>query len=263
MQEAADFLKEVSALDGILHGLDDADFDTPTQFKDWTFNDILGHLHFFDTAQLRAVDGADAFADFFNSAATNLAQGHSILSLQYPWIGDLSGQGLRAAWLGTAQNLSTVFESQDPKARFPWVGPPMSARSAITARQMEVWAHGQAIFDSLGVVRSDGDQVKNICHLGVVTYEWTFKNKGLAVPGPRPDVRLKLPSGAESHWDGDAGSISGSATEFAQVVTQTRSIFDTDLTVRGTAAQAWMAQAQCFAGPPNAPPKKGCRYRQT
>ncbi len=260
MQEALDFLKEVRALDDVLRGLDGAVFDRATQFKGWTFNDIMGHLHFFDAALLRALDGADAFADFFGPAAANLAQGHSILSLQDPWIGALSGPDLQNAWAQTAQDVAKAFESLDPKARIPWVGPSMSARSAITARQMEVWAHGQAIFDALGQVRKDGDQVKNICHLGVVTFEWTFKNRGLDVPGPRPDVRLVLPSGADAHWEGEAGSISGSAVEFAQVVAQTRSVKDTDLIVEGPHAENWMAHAQCFAGAPNAPPKPGTRF---
>lgn len=41
----------------------------------------------------------------------------------------------------------------------------MSARSCITARQMETWAHGQEIFDALGVVRRDGDRIRNVAHL--------------------------------------------------------------------------------------------------
>ena len=45
------------------------------------------------------------------------------------------------------------------------------------------------------------------------------------------------------------------------MVTQVRSIEDTDLEVRGPAATRWMEIAQCFAGPPENPPAKGQRHK--
>ena len=36
----------------------------------------------------------------------------------------------------------------------------MSARSSISARLMETWAHGQEVYDHLGVVRVDADRIK-------------------------------------------------------------------------------------------------------
>ena len=38
----------------------------------------------------------------------------------------------------------------------------MSARSKITARHMETWAHGQEVFDALGKDREEKDRIKNI-----------------------------------------------------------------------------------------------------
>jgi hypothetical protein len=57
--------------------------------------------------------------------------------------------------------------------------------------------------------------------------------------------------------------IEGDAIEFCQVVAQTRNIADTSLKVAGETAAAWMAIAQCFAGPPETPPPPGSRFRQT
>jgi len=51
----------------------------------------------------------------------------------------------------------------------------MSVRSCIIARQMETWAHAQAIFDVLGQTRTDADRLKNVAHIGVTTYSWSFK----------------------------------------------------------------------------------------
>ena len=64
-------------------------------------------------------------------------------------------------------------------------------------------------------------------------------------------------------WNGDEESnrISGSAVEFAQVVTQVRNIADTSLAVTGPVATEWMGMAQCFAGGPETPPAPGTRHK--
>ncbi|MEC7290559.1 MAG: TIGR03084 family protein, partial [Pseudomonadota bacterium] len=57
--------------------------------------------------------------------------------------------------------------------------------------------------------------------------------------------------------------ITGPAEAFCQVVTQTRNVADTTLSVVGTTAADWMSKAQCFAGPPETPPAPGVRYRKS
>jgi hypothetical protein len=57
-------------------------------------------------------------------------------------------------------------------------------------------------------------------------------------------------------------AISGSAVAFAQVVTQTRNVADTDLQMTGDVARRWMETAQCFAGGKELPPNQGARYVQ-
>ena len=138
----------------------------------------------------------------------------------------------------------------------------MSVRSSITARLMETWAHGQEVFDQLGVVRVNTDRIRNIVVLGVNTYPWSFRVRGMDVPGPMPYLRLTAPSGETWEW-GDVSAdtrIEGSAEEFCQVVTQVRNIGDTRLSVAGDAARQWMSIAQCFAGPPEKPPAVGTRF---
>ena len=140
----------------------------------------------------------------------------------------------------------------------------MGARSFTSARQMEVWAHGQAIYDLLCVERAPTDRLRNIAELGVRTFGWTFRNRGEAIPTETPYVKLYAPSGAVWEWNGppSGNSVEGDALEFCQVVVQTRNVTDTRLSVTGIAARRWMAVAQCFAGPPETPPAPGVR-RQT
>lgn len=141
----------------------------------------------------------------------------------------------------------------------------MSARSSVTARLMETWAHGQEVYDHLGEERVNTDRIRGIVVLGVNTFGWTYKARKEEPPGKMPQLQLTAPSGELWSFGEDDGTglIEGRASEFCQVVTQTRNIADTELMVRGDVARDWMSKAQCFAGPPIAPPEPGARFRQT
>ncbi|MEL6791984.1 MAG: TIGR03084 family metal-binding protein [Pseudomonadota bacterium] len=262
MQQAEDYRAEARALHAVVADLADADFATVTQFKGWTLNDVFGHLHMFDVAaELSGRDG-EAMGAFLKPVYDAMSKGRSLVEAQYDWLGDLSGAALRDAWIAQAEKTADLYADYDPKARLKWAGPDMSARSMITARQMETWAHGQEVFDILGARREEADRVKNICHLGVTTFGWTHMVRRLPVPEVMPYVRLTAPSGAIWEWGEPAEErVEGDAVEFAQVVAQTRNVADTSLTATGPVATFWMENAQCFAGAPNEPPAPGSRHR--
>lgn len=259
---AEDFREEVETLEGLVSSLAPEDYSAVTQFKDWTVDDVLGHLHLFDTAVLNALDGDTAFEAFFAPIAARLKQGQSLVQAQRPWLGDLSGPDLFGRWRETAHTVADRFAATDPKRRLKWAGPDMSALSSVTARQMETWAHGQEVFDRFGLARAEGDRVRNICHLGVSTFGWSYANRGLPVPDRAPYVRLLGPSGAVFEWNArqNDNAVTGNAVDFARVVTQVRSVEDTRLETRGAVARHWMQIAQCFAGPPEDPPQPGARH---
>lgn len=263
MQQATDFQHESEALAAILEPLNDADFDTPTLFKSWAIDDVIGHLHMFNVAALDTLHSDDAFATFFAPIARALAVGKQMVETQYPWLDGLRGRALFEQWRDTAARVAQAYGDADPKRRLKWAGPDMSALSCITARQMETWAHGQEVFDALGQQRVEQDRIRNIAHLGVATFGWTFINRGMEAPEPAPFVRLTAPSGAQWDWNTpqDDNAVSGDAVDFAQVVTQVRNVADTSLKTTGQVAADWMAMAQCFAGPVIDPPSKGTRHR--
>ena len=172
------------------------------------------------------------------------------------------GLDLLYLWKETYEKVSDEFSKSDPKKRVKWAGPDMSVRSSITARHMETWAHGQEIYDQLGFERIDTDRIKNIVVIGVNTFGWTYINRNLSIPEKMPKLSLLSPSNELWEWneDNEEDMISGSASEFSQVVTQVRNINDTSLKVSGKIANEWMSIAQCFAGPPENPPEKGTRF---
>ncbi|MEZ5713767.1 MAG: TIGR03084 family metal-binding protein [Paracoccaceae bacterium] len=259
-EQVEDFLAESEVLFEVVRDLGEEDFARPTQFKGWTVDDVLRHLHFWNRAVDFAAQGEEAFAGLRKRVMDAYADGQSLRVVERKVIPE-SGPILRATWIGFARALALRWADQDPRARLPWVGPSMSARSAITARQMETWAHGFEVFDLMGQERQEADRIRNIVVLGVNTFQWSHQVHGLAVPETLPQLVLEAPSGEVWEFGGNAGRIAGKAVDFAAVVTQTRALADTGLAIEGEVARVWMEHAQCFAGPPEAPPAPGTRGR--
>jgi uncharacterized protein (TIGR03084 family) len=264
LQQARDFREESDALCRLLDTVGEQDWEKKTQFKGWTLNDVVAHLHFGDYAADLSIRDDEAFTNFRRDVAAANKQGLSHLAFTHQWMNGIKSRALLTRWRDFSLAMADRFAAADPKRRVQWFGPDMSVRSSITARLMETWAHGQAIYDILGQTRRNADRIQNIVVIGLNTFGWTFTNRGLAVPAHRPSVRLTAPSGEVWEWpQPEQGNlIEGSAVEFCQVVTQVRNIADTALKVVGDTATTWMSIAQCFAGPPETPPTPGSRFKQ-
>jgi uncharacterized protein (TIGR03084 family) len=263
LAEIAAFDAEVSELANCLSELPEQAFELETSFRKWTINDVILHLYASDFMALASVQ---APADYLQLRAEVKRQRDSGLSmieesrLRFP---HPRGRALLALWQAQAATLGVWLTARDPRDKLAWSGPSMSLRTFATARQMETWAHGQEIYDVLGIERVACDRIANIARLGVKTFAWSFSNRGLPVPPVAPYVRLLLPSGQVCEW-GDPGSferIDGLAEQFCQVVTQVRNVLDTGLSFQGYVARSWMQIAQCFAGAPADPPVPGTRVR--
>lgn len=261
LQQIDDLREEARELGGLLATLDDGDWERETTFKRWTINDVIRHLHWSDYMGLQSATDPDNYVKLRDAFKQRRDGGATLIEITREKLGHLGGGKLRDIWKSHLEELCTALATKGPDARLIWSGPDMGVRMFATARQMEVWAHGQEIYDVLGKTRSNGDRIKNIAVIGVKTYGWTFANRKLEVPGPAPYVRLTAPSGAVWEWNdhSEDNVVAGSAVEFCQVVAQVRNIADTQLTVEGEPARRWMEIAQCFAGPPETPPAPGSR----
>lgn len=258
MQQAEDFRQETRALSALVATLPADAFHEPTQFKGWTLVDVLRHLHFWNGMAHFQLSEPDKLLAHLKAMHDG---GITMRDYEAAQLGHLSEEALATEWAEHAEATADLFAGADPRARLKWAGPDMSARSSITARQMETWAHGQEVFDLAGVQRRNEDRIGNIVMLGVNTFGWTYAMRRQTPPGPMPQLVLTAPSGTVWTY-GEAGtdSIEGAADEFCQVVTQTRNIADTNLRVTGPVAIDWMSKAQCFAGGPAEPPAPGTRF---
>lgn len=260
LQQAADFHDESEVLAKLLEALPADQWNKTTQFKGWTINDVITHLHFWNKAADLSLRSPQEFRAYMASLMREIPT-RGMRAIENAEIAE-RGPDLFHAWQTLYRDMAPRWQTLDPKARLQWAGPEMSARSMMTARQMETWAHGQEVFDLLGAQQPQSDRIRNIVVLGVNTFGWSHKVHGQDVPDQVPAISLTAPSGAIWQFgdDGQDNAITGDAIEFAQVVTQTRNIADTSLTVTGEIAIGWMQIAQCFAGPPETPPAKGTRF---
>jgi len=255
----ADLRAECGELQSLLEGLSPEDWGRRTIFFDWTIADQVMHLHLIDRFGLVSLLTPAEFPALVAQVRAGQARGYELSNRMRDEYGALSPKELLATWSGTWRSMCDHFDRADPEARIPWFGPEMSVISFAAARQMEVWAHGQDIYDVMAARRTNADRIRNICDLGVRTMGWSFRNRGLDKPAP-PEVRLTAPSGAEWVWnEGAPESVRGPAEDFALVVTQRRHVDDTRLDVVGAAARHWMEIAQCFAGAAETGPAPGAR----
>lgn len=263
-QQPIDFRDESEALYHVLAELPEADFARRTQFKGWTIDDVVRHLHFWNRAADLSLNDPGGFQDLLARALPEMAKGRGFREVEADLLGGRPGRARLEQWRQFYLGMTERFLAADPKQRVAWAGPDMSARSSISARHMETWAHGQEIYDLLGRECVHTDRIKNIAELGVRTFAWSYANRGRTVPSPAPRVRLIAPSGTPWTWNEDEAEnrIEGSAVDFCKVVTQVRNVADTGLVVAGPVAIDWMAIAQCFAGPPQEPPAPGTRYAE-
>jgi uncharacterized protein (TIGR03084 family) len=250
--------REHEFLDSLVADLDEAGWNQMTPAEGWTIKDQICHLAYFDErARLSATDPETFSKDLekmrndpqgFSQEYTKLCQSKSI-SEMLEW------------WRQERTALTRTFEDVDPKLKLPWYGPPMSARSSATARYMEAWAHGQDIVDCLGADHPPTEGLRNIAHLGVITFGWSYANRQMKIPEKPLRVELTSPAGELWTWGPEDAEdvVSGPAQDFCLVVTQRRNLADTQLNTKGSTATEWMSLTQCFAGPPTMGPAPGTR----
>lgn len=258
---ANDLRAEYRELAELCRTLAPAQWRLKSDFYGWTPWDEIAHLCYFDeTATLSATD-AEGFARDTAALTEVLTTGKEISAIAREKYGHLDGAALLAHWEPIAMRLTDLLAALDPKARLPWYGPSMSARSFASARLMETWAHGQDVWDVVGRERAGAARLKHIAHIGVTTFGWSFVNRKLPVPAVVPFIEIDAPDGESWRW-GDPASpefVRGSALDFCLLVTQRRNLADTGLRYSNGSAREWLAIAQCFAGPPADAPAPGVR----
>jgi uncharacterized protein (TIGR03084 family) len=255
---AADLAAEQQSLDDVVAELPPERWETPTASPGWHVRDQIGHLTYFDGTATLAITDEARFQASLESLLTSGDRTEAMTLFR-----DLTPKELLTKWRANRRELLDAAAGLQDGQRVPWYGPSMSAKSFLTARLMECWAHGTDVVDAVDGHRPPTDRLRHVAQIGFITRGWTYANRGEDVPPGDVRVELTSPSGADV-WtfgpDEAQASVRGPAEHFCQVVTQRRHLDDTDLIVEGEVAQDWLAKAQAYAGPPSeGPPPRGSR----
>jgi uncharacterized protein (TIGR03084 family) len=248
-----DLAAETAGLWQILGPLTAADWRRPTPAPGWTIGDQVSHLAYFDQLAVTSATDPGRFAAQVAEGGT--ADPDAIMRRYH----DMTVADL-ADWFGRARaELLSAFAGLGPAERVPWFGPPMSVASALTARLMETWAHGQDIADTVAAKRTPTDRLRHVAHIGVGARAYSYAVNRLSMPAGPVRVELVAPSGELWAW-GPAGAddrVTGPAIDFCLLVTQRRHRADLAVKAAGPAAGQWLTIAQAFAGPPGPGRKPG------
>ena len=244
-----DVVAEHDDLRAILVDIPPDDWERPTPAAGWTIRDQLSHLAYFDGAARLSMEDPDAFraaraeavADIEKFVEATLAYGRGI-----------PGSELLDRFTAERRGLVEAALAAPEGVRIPWYGPDMAVASSVTARIMETWAHGQDVADALGVSRPLTGRFRHVCDIGIRARPFSYRNRGLPPPETPLRVELVAPDGSSWEWGPPdaADRITGTALDFALVVTQRRLPADTGLEISGADARTWIGFAQAFAGNP-------------
>ena len=184
-----DLAAEQDSLDAALAPVPASRWEAPSPADGWLLRDCIAHLAEVDeTAAIIAESGV--YPERAGPPGEGVLTGRQLASRQLPIV------ELVDWWREVRRRMNDALRPLDAKHRLPWVGPPMSARSFATARLMECWSHGLDAREAGGVPPDDSDRLYHVAHLGVITREFAYRNRGLEPPSAPLRVELVSPSGA-------------------------------------------------------------------
>ena len=112
--QARDFRDESEALYALLGALDDSGFEEQTQFKNWTINNVLGHLHFWNWAADLTLKDRAAFEELLQQV-TSYRANHDVHGFERKWLKGLKDSALLNEWHTFYLALAERYAAADPK----------------------------------------------------------------------------------------------------------------------------------------------------
>lgn len=260
----ADLHAEQEQLDAIVAATSSEQWSAPTASPRWSVADQIGHLTYFDGTAALAITDQEAFratVDGLMANAFGTADAADDFTLGA--FRALAPPAQLAQWRANRALLDEAAATLREDSRIGWYGPSMGAKSFLTARLMEVWAHGDDIVAAIGTTRPATDRLRHIAQLGYITRGWSYAVRRETPPDGSIRLSLTSPSGATWAFGPDdaTDTVTGSAEEFCLVVTQRANLADTALDASGI-ARHWLERAQAFAGPPSDVRPIGTRGKQ-
>ncbi|OIJ68490.1 TIGR03084 family metal-binding protein [Streptomyces mangrovisoli] len=246
-EDDADVLSALVAegdeLDGLVGEVDD--WSLPTPAPGWTVAHQIAHLTWSDANALCALRTPDAFDAELRRAET---EGSAYADRAAAARAALPRPVLLDEWRSGRTELAAALRDTPWDHAFPWYMSKVTPALMTPLRLMETWAHGQDVFDAVGLARRPTDRLRHVASLGVLGRALSFAAVGLPEPADPFRVELTAPDGLTWVWGPQAAAqrVQGSAMDFCLCVTRRRSWSETHLTTTGEDARKWLEVARVF-----------------
>ena len=244
----SDLTADAEEFEGLLTGLDVADWRRPTPAPGWTIAHQVAHLAFIFRLAGTAAADPELFAAMAAKAAANFDA--AVTAALDEYLGD-PPEVLRSRWRVECDTAIKALAAVPGDQVVPWLVRPLPPVVLCCAGMMEMFAHGQDVFDALGVTRTYTDRLWHIAWFATLTWDFGYQSRGLTPPDVQFRYELTAPSGAT--WEfGPADAeqrITGPAEDFCLLATRRRHRDDLALTAVGADADHWLDIAQAYRGP--------------
>lgn len=171
---------ESRTLDDVVADLPASDWARATPAEGWTVAHQIAHLTWTDGKALIATAHPE---DWQAEVESLLTVGEHYVDEAAAEGADLSPGELLDRWRAGRARLAEALAAVPDEQKLPWYGPPMSAASMVTARLMETWAHGQDVYDALGLRREPTARLWHIARFGTRTRDFAYLLNSLAPCG--------------------------------------------------------------------------------
>ncbi|MEV6769591.1 TIGR03084 family metal-binding protein [Nocardia sp. NPDC051030] len=238
-----DLVAEGEELDALVSA--EADWTQPTPAQGWTIAHQIAHLAAADANALIAIRTPEAFDTVLKQRE---AAGPHSADLEADAGAAKPRSVLLEQWREGRTELAAALRDIPLDRPFPWFGSDVTATLTVALRLMETWAHGQDIYDTLGVPHPPTTRLRHVASLGVAGIPLSFYAAQLPIPTVPFRVELTGPEGQTWVWGPEDAEqqVQGPALDFCLRVTQRRPLSDTALQATGADARKWLEIARVF-----------------
>jgi uncharacterized protein (TIGR03084 family) len=243
-----DLTAEGDEIDRLLVGLDPAEWSTPTPAEGWTIAHQIAHL----AATFRMAGLAAADPEAFKALLSRLSDDFdtNVQAALAPYLAD-PPDVLLERWRSERAAAQKALADVSPGQLVQWLVRPLPAPVLASAGMMELFGHGQDIFDSLGARRQPTDRLWHLVAFATRVWDFGYQARNMTPPDVQLRFEITAPSGALWQFgpEDSPDRITGPALDFCLLVTRRRHRADLKLTATGAHADAWLDLAQAYRGP--------------
>lgn len=210
-----DLQAEQDRLEGILAGLDEAQWTSPSAAAGWTVTDVVLHLAQSEEAVVASATGADFSVRPGNGATLDEVMDQLVQAER------AAPAEVFARWREARLAAVAALRAADPQRPLSWVQTALKPATLATTRLAEHWAHGLDVTGPLGIAFPDTARLRHIAWLAHRSLSYAF-----VLAGGQPHevfCELTAPDGTTRWQFGPAGAdsaITGSAGAFCRVAAQ-------------------------------------------